>query len=88
MADVNDIDAPLSEVAREFPGQRARIEALAAASEEFRMLCEDYILSAVTLRRLLESGYAVDSAWVRDYREALAGLLREISAALAAASTH
>lgn len=83
MAEVYDLKAPLAAVMRDFPSQRARIEALAAISEEFTMLCDDYALTAATLRRLLASEGRADPAWIRDYREILSGLAREIAVVLA-----
>lgn len=72
--------SPVEEVIARFPEDRERIGRLAAESESFRSLCEDYALVLGTLAGLDGS---VDDERFADYRALAVDLEREIAAVLA-----
>jgi hypothetical protein len=72
--------SPVEEVIARFPEDGERIARLAAESESFRSLCEDYALVLGTLAGLDGSG---DEVRVADYRALAADLEREIRVVLA-----
>lgn len=79
----SEANSILNQVTQRFPAQADRIRALAASSEEFCALCEDYALAMATLQRLEASNDAKDHANLSEYRDVLTGLEQEIVSALA-----
>ncbi|MPY72867.1 MAG: hypothetical protein GEU87_01270 [Alphaproteobacteria bacterium] len=68
------------------PDRAEEIARLAAISEPFRSLCEDYALAVNTLRRLESENRQQDVERMVEYRELIAELERELSESLGAVS--
>ena len=51
---MESLDAHLRVVKMKFPGQNARIEELYESDEDFRSLCQDYLLCLQHLQKFME----------------------------------
>lgn len=71
---------------RLLPDRAEEIARLAANSEPFRSLCEDYALAVSTLRRLESENRQQDVERMVEYRELIGELERELSESLGAVS--
>ena len=71
---------------RLLPDRAEEIACLAANSEPFRSLCEDYALAVNTLRRLESENRQQDVERMVEYRELIGELERELSESLGAVS--
>lgn len=68
------------------PDRADEIARLAAQSEPFRSLCEDYALAVSTLRQLETENREQDAERMVEYRELIGELERELSESLGTVS--
>ena len=87
MRDVSNSPTSLALIVRRFPDRASVVARLAATSEPFQSLCEDYELAVDTLRDLEERNRPADIERMVEYRRLIAELEHELEECLGGKTT-